>query len=372
MAGRDDAGTPDPKFIDLLNFGRACNQTCRLCYAEEERTEIRARKSLCVDEDMDLARRVISANPGSEIFIYPKEVTTTPEILDLSQELGQDHVLTNGKEFHRDGLIGKILESGIRTVKFSLFSDAAEQRLWKGNSEEEYRQILKNIKLCSEAGLDTQVFTTITSQNIQKLPIVRGIASSLGVSKVNLLRLMPIGAGKGIDDDLLVSADDLKRLMEVTEGLKDSDFPRISYGMHFGPDFHARSAWSYLHGDSPGSIFTSGDERKYLCPVTNNSYAGASMRSKNVYWCFFLMSDDDAKIGALSDDGQLRIDSAPDFSENTLYDRLDGICSKENCVYSRLCLGGCRSAAYIMAKRNGHPHPEYAGMDICRTAIRSG
>jgi len=346
--------------IDLLNIGNSCNQNCRQCYAAEN-----GYTSSVLEQEIEKARKIISANKDSRFFIYPKEITTSPQLIDLISQAGQNKVLSNARIIE-PRFIDYIIGRGIKRIKITLFGSEEEQFFWNGNSAEQYSKIKGNIRLCAEKGLYCEIFTIITPLNLEQLPLLCISAKELGVKRVNLLRVMPFGNASSIDQKYLIKEPDLEELMILTDSLKTDQSPYISFGPWFGPDFYGKSVWNYLDGQDDETWVAT----KTLCPVVDNQYAGISMKTDNVYWCYLLLSMPDAVIGTVDENGQIRIDSAPDFSRETMIKKLRGICSKDNCEYQKLCFGGCRSISYVMAKIRGEAEPEYAGMDMCRTQIR--
>lgn len=406
----------DYSFVDLLNIGRACNQDCRQCFAVEPIRDISSLSALdisaCVNSNCVISKENVSEDNESEFrkelsvaeniiklnwsretsfFLYPKEITTSPEMVDLMALTGQKYVLTNGAS-RRDiqVILDKIKKKGIRKegitrLKFTLFSDSEEQSFWTNASPNAYLDLLNTICFCKNSGFDVQIYTIITPQNIAKLPLLYSTAYSCGASVINLLRLMPVGNAINIDYKFLMKEDDLKELMiqvNVIKLQRKGEKPYISYGMSFGPDFYGNAVWDYLKKGSNEQLsrqlpeqdaiqglqplFSSGT----LCPVIDNKYIGISMKTGNLYWCYMLMSMPNTKVGKLVGDSRLEIDDQPEFSRETLREKLRGKCSKGECEFQNLCLGGCRSRAYVSAVIRGEPEPEYAGMDLCRTSLR--
>jgi len=339
--------------IDLLNIGNPCNQNCRQCFAQERCS------SISLEEEIGLAKRIMEKNDAS-FFIYPKEASTNKELIGFVASSGQRYMLTNGSSIP----IKSIKQAGIKKIKITLFSDQEEQWFWNRNSPEEYEKIKQGIAACVNAGLQTEIYTIVTPKNISKLPSLYSLADKLGAKKINLLRLLPVGNARNISPDYLIKEDDLEELISVTDPLKKDKGPYISFGMSFGPDFYGSSVWNFFRKNGSDWVTS-----KTLCPVVDNQYAGVSMKTRNVYWCFLLQTLEDAKIGNCSKQGRLDI-KAPDFSRETLTKKLRGNCSSDNCEYQELCLGGCRSYAYVFARLRGETEPEYAGMDICRTQLR--
>jgi radical SAM protein with 4Fe4S-binding SPASM domain len=352
-----------PKNIDLLNIGNPCNQSCRQCYAAE-----RGYFEKSLDQEQDLADRIISRyGEDSSFFVYPKELTTNESIIPFASRMGQDYLLTNGTLLtKKPQILEMMLSSGMKRIRITLFPDAEEQNYWNRNTEEEYAAIKKGIALSVKAGLEAETFTPLTSKNFMKLEELYSEAGKLGVSRMNLIRFVPVGNGREIDKRYIMREQELEELLLLTDSLKKKNGPYISFGMSFGPDFFGKSVWNYLgSGNSSSWVKT-----KTLCPAIDSNYAGISMKSGNIYWCFMLMADENERIGKVTDSGELIINSPVDLKRATLSKKLTGLCSEDSCDYQKDCLGGCRSNAYIMAKLDGKDNPLYSGMDICRTQTK--
>lgn len=340
-----------------MNIGRACNQNCKQCFIDEKPTN-----KTNIEGEISRAERIISANKNNNFFIYPKEITTSPELVELISKIGQQYVLSNAKII-KPRFIDYLKDKGVNRIKITLFGDSEEQSFWNNNTEKEYEEIKKGIKLCAEKNITTEIFTIITPKNIEKLSKLYDLCKELKVSKINLLRVLPFGNAKNIKKELFMKEQDLEQLILVTEELKKNNGPYISFSLKFGPNFYGKSVWDCLSGKNK-SRWTATET---LCPAIGNRYAGVSMKTGNIYWCYYLISDPNGIIGKVSEDDRLDINSQPDFSKETLREKLRGNCSKENCEYQELCLGGCRSAAYAFAKQRGEEEPEYAGVDLCLT-----
>lgn len=260
---------------------------------------------------------------------------------------------------------------GFGKIKITLQVNEEEQWLWNSNSPTEYQEIKEGIRLCIDKGFNVETFSLMTPQNYRQLEPFYKELKELGVSKARLLRLMPVGNSSNAPDSYIIGSQELEELIGITDRLKDGRGPYISFGEMFGPDFYGSSVWGYLDQENgkPGKQ-SDWTRSKTLCPAIDGNYLGVSAKSRNAYWCFFLISDPAAKVGRVEEDGMVKADSMPDLSRATLTEKLRGICSKDSCEFQAQCLGGCRAMAYVMAKRRGEPDPLYAGMDICRTDVK--
>lgn len=208
----------------------------------------------------------------------------------------------------------------------------------------------------------------------QKLPLVQlsvslKKGSDLGVDKIEFIRLKPVGNAKKMDQKFLLDVSDMPKIIENVEICKQK-FPETYYRFNysFGPNFYGKSiAEAALKVKKGGSEWT---KAKFLCPAIDGNYLGISFRSGKIYSCFFAMDQEDFAIGRMSDAGErLKVNQTP-LSSKMLKKKLRGNCHKDNCEYQSICMGGCRSIAYIFAKLRGETDPLFAGMDICITKAK--
>ena len=152
--------------IDFLSVGRNCNQTCRQCFYAE-----RWSRRQPMEQEIGMIKRIMDTNPKSAFFVYPKDVSTSPEVIALAGSIGQERMLTNGKTLTaKPEIIGELKRKGIEMIRITLFGSEEEQQFWNGNTPEEYQAIKEGIELCVEGGLCVEVFSMITPQNIGQLP----------------------------------------------------------------------------------------------------------------------------------------------------------------------------------------------------------
>jgi AdoMet-dependent heme synthase len=93
---------------------------------------------------------------------------------------------------------GRMVESGIQRISISLDGATAA-------SHDAFRQVqgafegaLHGVKHAREVGLDFQINTTITRQNLHELPAIQELVVSLGAVAHHIFLLVPMGRGKEI------------------------------------------------------------------------------------------------------------------------------------------------------------------------------
>jgi radical SAM protein with 4Fe4S-binding SPASM domain len=316
---------------------------------------------------MELIEKVLYNNPESSIFIYPKEITTSRYLLPLMKKCGQKKVLSNGREID-NSFIREMKEYGIEEIEITLFATPEQQFDFNRNTPEQYEKIKQSIIECAKNGIEVTVNNILDKTTMSSIGSLCEQCYELGVKKIEFLRLRPVGNAITIDRSRLLEEKDMDMIIPSVEAMK-LKYPDLylSFDIGFGPNFYGKTLEEAK--EKVRKAKQSWVKSAYLCPAINQQYWGISPKSGNVYWCFFLISEPEiARIGYVNiENGRVTIDSPIDLSKETLMKKLKGNCSSENCEYQELCLGGCRSSAYIFAKLKGDPDPLYAGMDICLT-----
>lgn len=353
------------KNIDFLNVGRPCNQNCRQCFYLEETAG-----SLSFVEEQRLIRTIKEKYSNTTFFIYPKELITSKEFIPLFKECQQRSTLSNGKDLDNQ-TIGEIILAGIREIKITLFANSGQQEFFNGNSREEYNSIKGTIQRCVDRGLKVTVYNILDRETIGSIEELCAECSTLGVQKIEFLRLIPVGRALALASSRLLRETDLEQAVCSVENMKRK-YPELylSFNLKFGPNFYGLSldeAKQKIAKSKPQSW----NKTDYLCPAIEGNYLGLSLKSGNAYWCFFLLSKPErSKVGFFDfSREEIIIDSYPDLSAETLRAKLRGNCSKENCLYQEVCLGGCRSGAYLSALSRNEQDPLYAGVDLCLTKV---
>jgi len=352
-----------PTNIDILNVGDECNQNCRQCYYKSEDNLT----GISLTGEIEFIEKVLYNYPESSIFSYPKESTTSRDLLPIMKKCGQKKVLSNGKEID-DGFIRELKKYGIEEIGITLFANLEQQYDFNRNTIRGYLKIKQNIRKCAENDLKVTVNNILDKTTIYSINSLCEQCYELGVKKIAFIRLRPVGNAKYMDRSRLLEEKDMDIIIPSVEAMK-LKYPDlyISLDISFGPNFYRKTleeAKEKVRRSKQSWV-----KSTYLCPAINQDYWGISPKSGKVYSCFFIISESEiARIGNVDvKNGRVTIDSPIDLSEETLKKELRGNCSSENCKYQPVCLGGCRSTAYIFARLNGDPDPINAGMDICST-----
>jgi len=177
---------------------RTCNLACVHCRAaaldrpyENELTT--AESFQLLDEIATFASPIIILTGGEPLL--------RPDIFELAAYGNQKGfrmtMAVNGTLLTRENT-RKLQEVGIQRLSISLDGASAA-------SHDAFRQVpgafagaLRGVHWAKEAGLDFQINTTVTRQNLQELPAIHALTISLGAVAHHIFLLVPMGRGKDL------------------------------------------------------------------------------------------------------------------------------------------------------------------------------
>ncbi|MCD6138629.1 MAG: heme b synthase [Deltaproteobacteria bacterium] len=273
------------------------------------------------------------------IILTGGEPLLRPDIMEIARygtEKGLRMVMgTNGTLITKTNA-KQMVAAGIQRVSISL--DGATAR-----THDQFRQVkgafdgaLRGIRHVKECGLDFQINTTITQQNLEEIPNIQQLAVELGAVAHHIFLLVPTGRGKYIVDRA-ISAEQYEETLnwfyeqrnKVPLQLKATCAPHYYRILRQRARQEGKQVTFQSHG---------------LDAVTRGCLGGISFcfisHTGVVQPCGFL----DINCGNVR---QTRFSRIWNESEvfNTLrdYDNLKGKCGR--CEYRNVC-GGCRARAY--------------------------
>jgi len=365
--------------VDLL-MQTVCNQNCSHCHFVEEgyHGDLKIDSHLLADMQtiVDFFNQAKGNRP--QISTYPRELSLVPSLLPFRQQVGHDSIYTNASVI-TPFVIDKLIKHGVKNAFVSLHGDKGHHVALTGVSPHQYERTLKGIELLHGAGITVTVLMTIYKDNLNNVSEVVKYLEDVGIKKLKLVRYFPAGRGKDLPVDKILSAKDVLQLLYTVDNLR-KQHPKMNislYGLSFGPNFYSPNYFRYLAGQKEalsgdGNVFGSvSPEPRYVCALIGRQYLGISLATHYIYPCFEALSFPELRMGKLikgRNGINLKLDEHA-FAVEQLSENLRGQCSKENCTYQKLCLGGCRMHAYAIAKQRNEPDPLYAGQDVCVTRI---
>ncbi|NLI82445.1 MAG: heme b synthase [Deltaproteobacteria bacterium] len=97
----------------------------------------------------------------------------------------------------------RMIDAGIQRISISIDGAGVESHDAFRRMPGAYEGALHGIRNARQAGLDFQINTTITQQNLHELPAIQELAVSLGAVAHHIFLLVPMGRGKEISEQAI-------------------------------------------------------------------------------------------------------------------------------------------------------------------------
>jgi len=207
MGARPDSGP-----VVVWNATKTCNLECIHCYADAETRRFRGELTTAQAETMirDLAGIRVPA-----LLISGGEPLVRPDVLDLAElamSLGVRVTFSTNGTLIDAKKAQRIAKIGVAYVGISI--DGAEERhdLFRGRTGA-FKDAVRGIRNCREAGIRVGVRFTVTKQNMSEIDSVFELVEREGIGRLCLYHLVYSGRGSylaGID----LEVDEKRTLME--------------------------------------------------------------------------------------------------------------------------------------------------------------
>ncbi|CAN2041034.1 AdoMet-dependent heme synthase [Candidatus Magnetomoraceae bacterium gMMP-15] len=230
----------------------------------------------------------------------------------------------------------KMIDAGIKRISISLDGNTKESHDAFRGVEGAFDAALQGIKYVREAGLEFQINTTITKQNLELIPKIQNLAIKLGAVAHHIFLLVPTGRGKYILDQE-ISAKQYEETLnwfydqqgKTDLQLKATCAPHYYRILRQRAKKEGKSVTFKTHG---------------LDAVTRGCLGGTGFcfisHTGIVQPCGFL----DLNCGDITKASFASIWNNSEIFKNLRnFDNLKGKCGK--CEYKKVC-GGCRARAY--------------------------
>lgn len=306
-----------------IRLTKNCNLSCRHCSVNAGPSEETFLELDSVKEFLDqLAKMEVPyvVFTGGEPLLYED----LPELVEYASRLGlHPSVDTNGSLLSRD-LAKSLKDGGVEVIQISLEGSKNTHERIRGKGS--FEKALKGIENALEAGLYTTINFTISRLNKDELPLLIELAKKLGVQRVSMERLAPIGRGERLSKELLSPEEfrmSLITLFQVQDMQVSSTDPLALFlkkkvlERYSEDDLNSRICGGCTAGVAALTI--SYDGEVYPCPKLEISCGNAKNQSLMDIWY-----------------------GSP-VLQDLRYRRLRGRC--EPCRFRNLC-GGCRAVAH--------------------------
>lgn len=324
-------GNLKPSNIDFLHIGNKCNLNCLQCFYREESVTIINNR---VSAEIQIAKKIINKFPDSAFFLYPMEITTSMEVGDVFPSIGQTSILSNGIDLSYERIVS-LKSNGIKQIKITFFATFEEHSFFYHINKEQYNKIEEAIKMCRNLGVNVVVNNILSKNTVNSITKLARMCSDLGVDIIEFLRIKPIGNAERIVDDIWLDEGDLFQIIERVEYCK-INFPNIyyRYNISLGVDFYGKSL--NQAAEKVAAANSEWTKSRFLCPAIDGNYLGISMKTGNVYSCFFAMNFKDFTIGFFDFD-ELKICQLGGYflSSSDISANLRGNCHIDRCQYHK-------------------------------------
>lgn len=342
-----------------------CNESCSTCFFQEAGGPGKIRLTPEVVDDIRTTAKVLGDPNPKQFTLYPKEITAAMPLLPVFAERSITRTLTNGKRLGELGVLESLKETGIKDLMITVPGQRASYARYTQEKEETYDRLLRNIGLAVREGFNVGIFYPVFRPNVDDVIPTTLSLQELGVKIIKFLRVIPVGSARNLPDDIFLNKETtLEFLNNVNAARKitQDSMELTLFGSSFGPNFYSKSIYRYLSGMNdrwPSS--------QYYCPMINGQFVGIAYGTGKAYPCFKALSFPELSSGEYQN-GKLTL-NPPFLTKENLEKNLRGQCSKDNCQYQSICMGGCRITAFAFAKCRGEADPLYSGQDVCVTKI---
>ncbi|MGM0419121.1 MAG: heme b synthase [Thermodesulfobacteriota bacterium] len=179
---------------------RRCNLSCKHCRAAAEDHEYPGELST------DQAKKMLDeiAETGSPIIILTGgEPLLRDDIFELSQygdKLGLKMVMAPNGTLVTEENAKKMYDSGIQRISVSIDGSTKESHDNFRGMPGAFDGSMQGIVNAKKAGIEFQINTTITQDNLDEIPDILNLAIELGAVAHHIFLLVPTGRGKYIAD----------------------------------------------------------------------------------------------------------------------------------------------------------------------------
>ncbi|NQU42758.1 heme b synthase [bacterium] len=319
---------------------RSCNLNCRHCRAAARfgpyENEFSAEECFRVLENVAGFCKPIIILTGGEPMLRE-------DIWDIARrgtELGLRMVMAPCGKLVTEEAAGRMLDSGIKRISLSLDGATAESHDAFRRVEGSFDDVILAAGNARAAGLEFQINTTVTRQNIGELERILDLVIRMGAVSYHPFLLVPTGRGKELADQELSPEEYEKVLNWIYE--KREDLP-IQFKPTCAPHYYRILRQREREKGRAVTPQTHGLDAMSKGCMGGQAFAFISHVGK-VQICGFL----EVECGDLREveyDFERVWRNSPVFIEMRDIDHYHGRCGY--CEYRKVC-GGCRARAFAM------------------------
>ena len=320
----------DEQFVPYViswNLTQRCNLRCQHCYIDASTA---AAGELGTEEVLRVLDEIAAVNPETMLILTGGEPLCRPDleqIVERAATRGMTVVLgTNGTLLSRERARA-LAERGLSAVGISLDSLLPERHDAFRVFEGAWRGACAGIEAARDAGLEVQVQTTLTRENVEELPRIVDFTRDVGGRVLSVFFLVCTGRGQGLVD---LSPEEYEVALHSLARQKGNG---VMVRPRCAPTFRRIVAQ-----EEPESILLQSDAgrclaAKHYCRITPEG---------EVTPCPYMPLG----AGSLKQASFGEIWRSARLFQDLRAPKLQGTCGE--CEYAEVC-GGCRARAYALS-----------------------
>ena len=328
---------PDALRLVAWEITRSCNLACVHCRAAAVNKP--DPNDLSTGEGFRLIDQIAACAPGCILILTGGEPLMRADAFDLARKgtaAGLRVVMAPNGTLITAEAARNMVDSGIQRISVSLDGASAGDHDRFRGVEGAFDRALEGLAHAREAGLEFQINTTVTRQNLGEIPTIQDLARDLGAVAHHLFLLVPTGRGR----DLAAEVISAREYEDVLNWFYDQrDRVPLTLKATCAPQYHR-----ILRQRARAEGRTVDMANYGLDAVTRGCLGGQGFvfvsHTGQVQPCGYL--DLDCGQVREKDFGEI-YRTAPVFLDLRDKDRYKGKCGA--CEYVRVC-GGCRARAY--------------------------
>ena len=329
---------PPPLRLIAWEITRSCNLACRHCRAEAHPEPYPG------ELDTAQAKKLIDSFPdtGNPVIIFTGgEPLLRPDIFELityADSLGLRCVMAPNGTLINPENAARIKASGIQRCSISIDGSTAALHDSLRGVQGAFERAMDGIEHLKTAGVEFQINTTVTRDNLDKFKDIFHLAQELGAVAWHIFMLVPTGRGARITDQFITAAQYEEVLNWFYDFRKTTDMHlKATCAPHYYRIMRQRAREENMAVNK---------ENFGLDAMTRGCLGG-------IGFCFISHTGQVQPCGYLElDCGSIRDTYFPEIWKNSLqFKQLRDIREYKGkcgiCEYHRVC-GGCRARAHTM------------------------
>lgn len=185
--------------VVAFNCISRCNLNCLHCYSSS--TSGPSVDELTTAEAKQLLHQLTQVNCPVVLFTGGEPLLRNDlfDLLAKAKQLPLRTVISSNGTLIDSAVAKKLAALGVSYVGISIDGDEPFHDAFR-QTQGCFKAALTGIQNCQKAGLKTGLRFTITKQNVDKIPVVFGIAASANIRRICFYHLIKAGRAKNLDD----------------------------------------------------------------------------------------------------------------------------------------------------------------------------